>query len=64
MFKLLELQVIQKEKEQLLKQMIQMGDQIEMYEKQIEILKKGSSFITCNRVQQIQQMDYQEHWQT
>jgi len=39
----LKLQVIQKEKEQILKQMMQMGYQIEMYEKHIEILKKGTS---------------------
>jgi chromosome segregation ATPase len=38
-----ELQAIQKEKDQLLKQMVQMGDQMEMYEKHIEILKKGPS---------------------
>jgi hypothetical protein len=35
-----ELQEIQKGKEQQLKQMIQRGNQMEMYEKQIEILKK------------------------
>jgi hypothetical protein len=39
----IELQVIQKEKYQLLKQIVQMRDQMEMYEKQIEVIKKGSS---------------------
>jgi hypothetical protein len=35
-----DLQEIQKGKEQQLKQMIQRGNQMEIYEKQIEILKK------------------------
>jgi SMC interacting uncharacterized protein involved in chromosome segregation len=36
-----ELQAMQQDKDQLLRQVVQMKDQIEMYEKKIEALKKG-----------------------
>jgi hypothetical protein len=36
-----ELQVMQQEKDQLLRKIVQMKDQMEMYEKKIEALKKG-----------------------
>jgi hypothetical protein len=44
-----ELQAVQAEKEQLLKKMIQMEEQIDLYAKQIETLKGGSSLLQSEK---------------